>query len=27
SRNGRAVYFDDPNGHVMEIMTTPHTDH
>lgn len=22
SRGGRAVYFDDPNGHIMEVLTT-----
>lgn len=22
SRGGRAVYFDDPDGHIMEVMTT-----
>ncbi|MGY1435496.1 VOC family protein [Streptomyces reniochalinae] len=25
SRDGRAVYFDDPDGHIMEIMTVSHT--
>jgi hypothetical protein len=23
---GRGVYFDDPNGHVMEIITLPYGD-
>lgn len=22
-RGGRAVYFDDPNGHIMEVLTAP----
>ncbi|GGK73657.1 cysteine transferase [Sphaerisporangium melleum] len=22
-RGGRAVYFDDPDGHIMEVLTTP----
>lgn len=22
-RGGRAVYFDDPNGHIMEVLTVP----
>ena len=25
-RGGRGVYFDDPNGHVMEIITHPYGD-
>lgn len=27
SRGGRAVYFDDPDGHVMEVMTTTQAGH
>jgi catechol 2,3-dioxygenase-like lactoylglutathione lyase family enzyme len=23
SRGGRSVYFDDPNGHIMEVLTAP----
>ena len=26
SRRGRAVYFDDPDGHIMEVMTTTNHD-
>ncbi|WP_424528207.1 VOC family protein [Sphaerisporangium viridialbum] len=26
SRGGRAVYFDDPDGHIMEVMTTSGVD-
>jgi hypothetical protein len=26
THGGRGVYFDDPNGHLFEIITTPHGD-